>query len=82
MGHTICVFHAVYFYAVTHYGEKEVLLRSIPHSWPAAVFFHGLVAILGKRPRRHSLSVLDSHSAQLRATLRTGSRALALAIGT
>ncbi|KIK59014.1 hypothetical protein GYMLUDRAFT_245465 [Collybiopsis luxurians FD-317 M1] len=50
LAHTVCTFHLMYFYAVTHYGELEVLEfeSTSPYSWPAAVLFHSMVAVLAQ----------------------------------
>ncbi|KAJ3869900.1 hypothetical protein EV359DRAFT_76335 [Lentinula novae-zelandiae] len=46
LGHTICVFHANYFYTVTHFGDTDVI-GVLPVSVGAAVVLHGLVLLIG-----------------------------------
>ncbi|KAJ4465132.1 hypothetical protein C8R41DRAFT_871947 [Lentinula lateritia] len=45
LGHTICVFHANYFYAVTHFGDTNVI-GVLPVSGGAAVVLHGLILLI------------------------------------
>ncbi|KAJ3730211.1 hypothetical protein C8R42DRAFT_714917 [Lentinula raphanica] len=45
LGHTICVFHAIYFYTVTHFGDSNDL-DILPVSVGAAVVLHGVVLII------------------------------------
>ncbi|KAJ3903357.1 hypothetical protein F5879DRAFT_990177 [Lentinula edodes] len=45
LGHTICVFHAIYFYTVTHFGDTDVI-GVLPVSVGAAVVLHGLVLLI------------------------------------
>ncbi|KAJ3740398.1 hypothetical protein DFH05DRAFT_401971 [Lentinula detonsa] len=45
LGHTMCVFHVVYFYTVTHYGDPSSL-QVLPASIGAAVVLHGLTIMI------------------------------------
>ncbi|KAJ3740475.1 hypothetical protein DFH05DRAFT_1508956 [Lentinula detonsa] len=45
LGHTICIFHAIYFYTVTNYGDPKALLVA-PVTLGIAVVLHGLTTIL------------------------------------
>ncbi|KAJ4475530.1 hypothetical protein J3R30DRAFT_3706061 [Lentinula aciculospora] len=45
LGHTICVFHAIYFYTVTHFGDADAL-EILPASIGAAVVLHGIVLLI------------------------------------
>ncbi|KIK59043.1 hypothetical protein GYMLUDRAFT_245489 [Collybiopsis luxurians FD-317 M1] len=62
LAHTICIFHLVYFYTVTHYGETEVFLALIvPPSWPAAVLCHSMVAILAQSYFTYRIARFGAH---------------------
>ncbi|KAJ3780954.1 hypothetical protein GGU10DRAFT_368209 [Lentinula aff. detonsa] len=45
LGHTICVFHAIYFYTVTRFGDADAL-AVLPASIGAAVVLHGIVLLI------------------------------------
>ncbi|KAJ3980039.1 hypothetical protein F5890DRAFT_791123 [Lentinula detonsa] len=45
LGHTICVFHAIYFYTVTRFGDADALVV-LPASIGAAVVLHGIVLLI------------------------------------
>ncbi|KAJ3885808.1 hypothetical protein GG344DRAFT_82321 [Lentinula edodes] len=45
LGHTICIFHAIYFYTVIHFGDTDVI-SVLPVSVGAAVVLHGLVLLI------------------------------------
>ncbi|KAF5378404.1 hypothetical protein D9757_010857 [Collybiopsis confluens] len=47
LGHTICTFHALYFYSVTENGNPRALAVA-PKSLGIAVVLHGVVIVLGK----------------------------------
>ncbi|KAJ4466290.1 hypothetical protein J3R30DRAFT_3390625 [Lentinula aciculospora] len=45
LGHTICIFHAVYFYTVMTYGNPSAILQ-IPVSIGVGVAFHAIVIVM------------------------------------
>ncbi|KAJ3923220.1 hypothetical protein F5877DRAFT_74536 [Lentinula edodes] len=47
LGHTMCIFHAIYFYTVANYGDPKALLVA-PVTLGIAVVLHGITTILGE----------------------------------
>ncbi|KAJ3807215.1 hypothetical protein EV368DRAFT_85926 [Lentinula lateritia] len=45
LGHTMCIFHAIYFYTVANYGDPKALLVA-PVTLGIAVVLHGITTIL------------------------------------
>ncbi|KIK64392.1 hypothetical protein GYMLUDRAFT_83283 [Collybiopsis luxurians FD-317 M1] len=45
LGHTICLFHIVYFYTISHYGERSSL-ETVPSSLGASIILHGIIIVL------------------------------------
>jgi len=48
LGHTICLFHLVYYYTVYQFGIPDAIIISAPGSFAASIFFHGAVAVLAQ----------------------------------
>ncbi|KIK55465.1 hypothetical protein GYMLUDRAFT_76539 [Collybiopsis luxurians FD-317 M1] len=44
LGHTICIFHMIYFYTITHFGDLSTL-NVVPSSLGAAVVLHGIIIV-------------------------------------
>ncbi|KIK64391.1 hypothetical protein GYMLUDRAFT_413229 [Collybiopsis luxurians FD-317 M1] len=47
LGHTICTFHMLYFYTISHYGDPTSIGIS-PPSLGAAIILHGIIIIFGR----------------------------------
>ncbi|KAF9066408.1 hypothetical protein BDP27DRAFT_1423930 [Rhodocollybia butyracea] len=47
LGHTMCLFHLVYYYAIVQFGVPNAIMTSAPPSFAVSIFFHGAVAVLG-----------------------------------
>jgi hypothetical protein len=44
----MCLFHLVYYYAIIQFGAPDAIMLSAPASFAASIFFHAIVAVLGK----------------------------------
>jgi len=48
LGHTMCLFHLVYYYAIVQFGVPNAIMTSAPPSFAVSIFFHGAVAVLAQ----------------------------------